>query len=253
MRHTTMTVYDATGRTYALTRRPDPRIADAIDAALHGMATVLNVGAGTGSYEPSRTVLAVEPSRVMIAQRPDDAAPAVRATAEHLPARTDSVDAALAVLTIHHWTGLERGLAEMARVARRRIAILTWDHAVFRRFWLVRDYLPAAAETDARLAVSLDRLTAVLKKPAVQPIPVPHDCVDGFGGAYWRRPEAYLDETVRAGMSMLALTPEPLLRQGLAWLRRDLATGAWHTRYADLSERSSLDLGYRLVTVDLAN
>ncbi|MEU7141757.1 class I SAM-dependent methyltransferase [Nocardia sp. NPDC046473] len=246
-----MTVYDATGRTYVLTRQPDPRIAVTIDAALRGMDTVVNIGAGTGSYEPSRTVLAVEPSQVMVAQRPAGAAPAVRATAERLPVRTGSVDAALAVLTIHHWTDLERGIAEMMRVARRRIAILTWDHAVFRQFWLVRDYLPAAAETDAKLAVSLDGLTALLKDPVVQPIPVPHDCRDGFGGAYWRRPEAYLDETVQAGMSMLALTPKPLLQEGLSRLREDLATGAWHTRYAGLLDQSHLDLGYRLVTADL--
>lgn len=246
-----MTVYDATGRTYSLTRQPDSRIADAIDGALYGMDTVVNIGAGTGSYEPRRTVLAIEPSQVMIAQRPAGAASAVRATAENLPVRTDSVDAALAVLTIHHWTDLERGIAEMTRVARRRIVILTWDHAVFRRFWLVRDYLPAAAETDAKLAVSLTDLTALLKDPVIQPIPVPHDCVDGFGGAYWRRPEAYLDETVQAGMSMLALTPKAALQEGLSRLREDLDTGAWRTRYPDLLDRSHLDLGYRLVTADL--
>ncbi|MFC9438026.1 class I SAM-dependent methyltransferase [Nocardia sp. NPDC057030] len=246
-----MTVYDATGRTYSVTRQADPRIADVIAGALRGMRTVVNIGAGTGSYEPSRTVLAVEPSRVMIAQRPVGAAPAVRATAERLPLRTDSVDAALAVLTVHHWTDLECGIAEMTRVARRRVAILTWDHAVYRQFWLVRDYLPAAAETDGRLSVALSRLTGLLKDPQIQPIPVPHDCVDGFGGAYWRRPEAYLDETVRAGMSMLALTPKPLLLPGLSRLRQDLVTGEWHSRYADLVDRPHLDLGYRLVTADL--
>ncbi|MFE9581625.1 class I SAM-dependent methyltransferase [Nocardia sp. NPDC006044] len=246
-----MTVYDTTGRTYSRTRHPDPRITNTIATALRGMRTIVNIGAGTGSYEPSRTVLAVEPSLVMIAQRPVSAAPAVRATAEHLPLRTDSVDAALAVLTIHHWTDLERGIAEMTRVARHRVAILTWDHQVYRQFWLVRDYLPAAADTDGKLAVALPRLTALLKNAEIQPIPVPHDCVDGFGGAYWRRPEAYLDETVQAGMSMLALTPKPLLRPGLSRLRQDLATGEWHSRYADLLDRPELDLGYRLVTADL--
>ncbi|WP_338757736.1 methyltransferase domain-containing protein [Nocardia vulneris] len=246
-----MTVYDTTGRTYAATRQPDPRIAAAINASLAGMASIVNIGAGTGSYEPGGTVLAVEPSRVMIAQRPSGAAAAVRAAAEQLPIRTGAVDAALAVLTIHHWTDLERGIAEMIRVARRRIVILTWDHSVFRQFWLVRDYLPAAAATDARLAVPLARLTAQLENFVVQPVPVPHDCVDGFGGAYWRRPEAYLDETVRAGISMLALTPEPQLRAGLSRLRRDLTDGSWSARYADLLDRPHLDLGYRLVTADL--
>ncbi|WP_378741566.1 class I SAM-dependent methyltransferase [Nocardia brasiliensis] len=224
-----------------------------IDGALRGMETVLNVGAGTGSYEPDRTVLAVEPSQVMIGQRPSGAAPAVRATAEHLPVRDGSVDAALAVLTIHHWSDLAGGIAEMTRVARRRIVILTWDHAVFREFWLVRDYLPAAAATDAKLAVPLESLSALLKNPEIQPVPVPHDCVDGFGGAYWRRPEAYLDETVRAGMSMLALTAKHLLQPGLSRLQLDLESGAWAVRYADLTDRPSLDLGYRLVTADLAS
>lgn len=247
-----MTVYDTTGRTYAATRQPDPRIAAAIDASLADMASIVNIGAGTGSYEPGGTVLAVEPSRVMIDQRPGGAAAAVRATAEQLPVRTGAVDAALAVLTVHHWADLERGVAEMIRVARRRIVILTWDHSVFRQFWLIREYLPAAAETDARLAVPLNRLTAQLENSAVQPIPVPHDCVDGFGGAYWRRPEAYLDETVRAGISMLALTPEPQLREGLSRLRRDLADGSWSARHADLLDRPHRDLGYRLVVADLS-
>lgn len=245
-----MTVYDTTGRTYATTRRPDPRIAAPIARALDGMDSIVNIGAGTGSSEPSGTVLAVEPSRVMIDQRPAGAAQAVRASAEHLPIRTGAVDAALAVLTVHHWRDLERGIAEMLRISRRRIVILTWDHAVFRNFWLVRDYLPAAADTDARLAVPLARLTDRLENAEIQPIPVPHDCLDGFGGAYWRRPGAYLDETVRAGMSMLALTPKPRLREGLSRLRQDLADGTWATRYADLQTRTHLDLGYRLITAN---
>lgn len=135
----------------------------------------------------------------------------------------------------------------MLRIARRRIAILTWDHSVFRNFWLLRDYLPAAAHTDARLAVPLTRLTALLGEVKIIPVPVPHDCTDGFGGAYWRRPQAYLDPTVQAGMSMLALTPQPVLREGLTRLRADLATGAWASTNADLLEKSTLDLGYRLL------
>ncbi|MFG1795873.1 class I SAM-dependent methyltransferase [Nocardia sp. NPDC049149] len=248
-----MTVYDTTGRTYATTRQPDPRIAAAIVAALDGMESIVNIGAGTGSYEPAGTVLAVEPSGVMIAQRPVGSAPAVRATAEQLPVRTRAADAALAVLTVHHWTDLERGIAEMIRIARRRIVILTWDHTVYRQFWLVRDYLPAAADTDARLAVPLDRLTALTENSEIQTIPVPHDCVDGFGGAFWRRPDAYLDETVQAGMSMLALTPKPLLQEGLSRLRSDLETGTWTARYADILDQPHLDLGYRLITADLAD
>ncbi|WP_062981656.1 class I SAM-dependent methyltransferase [Nocardia anaemiae] len=246
-----MTLYDHTGRTYTRTRQPDPRFAAVVDDAVRGMESIANVGAGSGSYEPTGTVIAVEPSEVMIAQRPPDAAPAVRAVAEQLPIPTDAVDAALAILTVHHWTDLDRGIAELKRIARRRIVILTWDHTVCREFWLLRDYLPAAAETDARLAVALPRLTGLLGDASITPIPVPHDCVDGFGGAYWRRPEAYLDETVRAGMSMLAMTPAALLRDGLNRLRADLTTDRWAARQADLLGKSHLDLGYRLVTAEL--
>lgn len=246
-----MTLYDHTGRTYTRTRQPDPRFAAVVDDAVRGMESIADVGAGSGSYEPTGTVIAVEPSQVMIAQRPPTAAPAVKAVAEQLPIRTDAVDAALAVLTVHHWTDLDRGIAELKRIARRRIIILTWEHTVFREFWLVRDYLPAAAETDARLAVALPRLTALLGEVSITSIPIPHDCVDGFGGAYWRRPEAYLDETVRAGMSMLALTPAALLQDGLNRLHDDLTTDRWARRNAELLGKSHLDLGYRLLTAEL--
>ena len=242
--------YDRAGRTYSLTRQPDPRIRAVIEQALHGMATVANIGAGTGSYEPSNTVVAVEPSHVMITQRRAEAAPAVRAVAEHLPIGTDAVDAAIALLTVHHWSDLDAGVAEMIRVARRRVVILTWDDTVFRQFWLLREYLPAAAETDARLAVPITKLVSLLGTVSIQTVPVPHDCVDGFGGAYWRRPQAYLDETVRAGISMFALTPKPLLAKGLERLRAELTNGAWARRHADLLDVPQLDLGYRLLVSD---
>ncbi|MGY4098210.1 class I SAM-dependent methyltransferase [Nocardia sp. R16R-3T] len=246
-----MALYDHTGQSYARTRQPDPRIAAVVDDAVRGMDSVANIGAGSGSYEPTGTVIAIEPSEVMIEQRPPGAAPAVQAVAEQLPMHTDAVDAALAILTVHHWTDLDRGIAEMKRIARRRIVILTWDHTVYREFWLVRDYLPAAGDTDARLAVAPARLADLLGDISIIPIPVPHDCVDGFGGAYWRRPEAYLDETVRAGMSMLAMTPAALLRDGLSRLRDDLATGVWARRHGELLGESRLDLGYRLVIAEL--
>jgi SAM-dependent methyltransferase len=244
--------YDRAGRTYSLTRQPDPRVCAAIEQALHGMATVANIGAGTGSYEPSNTVVAVEPSTVMIRQRLDGAAPVVRAVAEQLPIRANAVDATLAVQTIHHWSDVEAGVAEMIRVARRRIVILTWDHDVFREFWLLRDYLPAAEQVAMQLAVPMTKLLSLLRNAAVQTVPIPHDCADGFGGAYWRRPAAYLDAEVRAGISMLALTAEPLLREGLSRLEADLATGAWTDRHSDLLDKPQLDLGYRLVVSDLA-
>ena len=244
-----MTRYDQTGITYSQTRRPDSRIAAAIDRALVDVVSVANIGAGTGSYEPAQTIAAVEPSRVMIRQRPTGTAPAVQATAEALPLQTGAVEAALAVLTVHHWTDLAAGVTEMLRVARRRVIILTWDHKLIQNFWLLRDYVPAAAETDGRLAVPIDDLVSLLGRDTVSvvTVPVPHDCVDGFGGAYWRRPHAYLDDTVQRGMSLFSMTPKDQVEEGLTRLRVDLSTGEWQRRYADLLDKPELDLGYRLL------
>ncbi|HEY1838854.1 MAG TPA: methyltransferase domain-containing protein [Mycobacterium sp.] len=244
--------YDRAGRTYSATRQADPRIGTLVDGALRGMAAVANIGAGTGSYEPSNTVVAVEPSTVMIRQRSDGAAPVVRAVAEHLPLSANAVDAALAVLTVHHWSDVDAGIAEMIRVARRRIVILTWDHNVFRQFWLLREYLPAAAEMDLRLAVPVTKLLSLLGDASVQTVPIPYDCADGFGGAYWRRPHAYLNAEVRAGISMFALMTERQLREGLSRLDADLATGGWADRHSDLIDKPQLDLGYRLIVSDLS-
>ena len=213
--------------------------------------TVANIGAGAGSYEPARTVVAVEPSRVMIAQRPPGSAPVVQAVAERLPIRPNAVDAALAVLTVHHWGDLVRGVAEMRRIARRRVVVLTWDDNLFQRFWLVNEYLPAAAQTNADLAVPIAKLVSLLGDPRIIPVPVPHDCVDGFGGAYWRRPHAYLDPAVQAGMSMFALTPKAELQQGLSRLRADIDNGAWDRQHDDLLDKEQLDLGYRLLVAEL--
>ncbi|WP_019064030.1 methyltransferase domain-containing protein [Streptomyces prunicolor] len=246
-----MAVYDTLGTTYARTRRPDTRIAARIHAALGDATDVINVGAGTGSYEPARTILAVEPSRIMLAQRPHGAAPAVCAVAERLPLRDDAADAVMALLTVHHWSDLAAGIAELRRVARRRVLVLTWDQQVYReRFWLVRDYLPQAAAHDDTRAVATERLAALLGGARVETVPVPHDCTDGFGAAYWRRPDAYLDPQVRAGISMLAQTGEDALAPGLAALADDLTSGRWHARYADLLARDTVDVGYRLLVAD---
>lgn len=245
--------YDRTGITYAQTRRPDPRIAAMINQAIGDEGLVANIGAGTGSYEPAQTVVAVEPSRVMIEQRPPGSAPAVRAIAEALPLRTGAVDSALAVFTVHHWSDLAAGIAEVVRVARRRVVILTWDPDVIRDFWLLSEYFPAAAETDARLAVSINALIDLLghERVSTLSVPVPHDCMDGFGGAYWRRPEAYLDNTIRQGMSLFAMTPNHEVHKGLSRLRADLTSGAWGERHPDLLAMTDLDVGYRLLIADL--
>ncbi|KOU73244.1 MerR family transcriptional regulator [Streptomyces sp. MMG1533] len=247
-----MAIYDTLGATYGRTRRPDPRIAAQIHTALGNAADVVNVGAGTGSYEPPRTLLAIEPSDVMLAQRPPRSAPAVRAVAEHLPLRDNAADAVMALLTIHHWTDLASGIAELRRVARRRIVILTWNQRIFsEQFWLVRDYLPQAAAFDDTRAVPIEQLVALLGGARQEPVPIPYDCTDGFGAAYWRRPHAYLDPQVRAGISMLAQTPADALAPGLAALTDDLATGRWHHHHADLLALDSIDVGYRLLVTDL--
>jgi SAM-dependent methyltransferase len=240
-------IYDEIGRTYASTRRPDRRIEAAIRSALGDAASVVNVGAGTGSYEPPQTVLAVEPSAAMIAQRPEGAAPAVQAAAERIPLPDGACDAALAVLTIHHWADPARGVSEMRRVARR-VVIHTWDPDFAEAFWLVRDYLPESAAFDRRRMPSIEQVREWMGGAEVTVVPVPHDCVDGFFAAFWRRPEAYLDARVRAGISNLSQLGAPVDR-AVAALRADLESGAWRERNSDLLDLDELDLGYRLLSV----
>jgi SAM-dependent methyltransferase len=240
------TIYDRIGRRYAQRRRPDPRIAARIARALGDARTVVNVGAGAGSYEPEdRHVVAVEPSEVMIAQRPREAAPVVRAVAEALPFSNNQFDAALAVLTVHHWTDPKRGVAELRRVARRQV-IFTWDPAHLAPFWFTRDYLPDAVALDAGFT-TLRATVALLGAATVEPIPVPHDCHDGFFAAYWRRPEAYLDPDVRAGISGFGILDENVVEHGLKLLADDLESGEWYRRNDHLLGLDELDLGYRLV------
>lgn len=239
-----MPLYDRIGTGYSAQRRTDPRIAARIDAALGDARTVINVGAGAGSYEPAgREVIAVEPSGEMIAQRPAGAAPAVQASAEHLPFPTDAFDAAMAVLTVHHWADVGRGLREMRRVARERVVILTFDPA-HPGSWL-GDYLPGLRELDARQMPPIDAYTRWLGDVMVSPIPIPHDCLDGFLYAFWRRPEAYLDPAVRTGSSSFRLLAG--LDGGLRRLADDLASGAWDSRHGDLRELEEYDAGYRLI------
>jgi SAM-dependent methyltransferase len=245
-----MITYDTIGVTYTATRRPDPRVGAQIRAALGDARSVINVGAGAGAYEPPQTVLAVEPSPVMISQRPAGSAPAVQARAEALPVADAAADAAMALLTVHHWADLEAGVAELRRVARRRVVVFTWDQRVTRKFWLVREYLPEAAAFDDARTPPVEQLAALLGGARIEPVPIPHDCRDGFGTAYWRRPQAYLDPVVRAGMSVLAQPGDAALAAGLRRLESDLAAGAWHERHRDLLEQDSFDGGYRLLIAD---
>jgi SAM-dependent methyltransferase len=245
----TTPLYDQLGRGYADKRRPDPRIAARLEAALGDAGSVVNVGAGAGSYEPrGRPVVAVEPSPVMIAQRAPAAAPAVQAVAEHLPFPDDSFDAALAVLTVHHWSDSSRGLAELRRVAPRQI-VLTWDPNFLASFWFTRDYLPEAEELDKGFA-DFDTTLAALHPTRIEKVPVPHDCHDGFDAAYWRRPAAYLDPAVRAAISGFSLLDADVTEPALEHLAADLESGAWLQRNAALIELDELDLGYRLVIAE---
>jgi SAM-dependent methyltransferase len=240
-------LYDHIGRSYVATRAEDPRIAAAIHEALGDARTVLNVGAGAGSYEPrNRTVVAVEPSAVMRAQRPPGAAPCIDARAEALPFADRSFDAAMAVLSDHHWRDRLRGLRELRRVARRAV-VFQWSPESAREFWLTRDYLPSFPGPQA---VSLSETESALGATRIVPVPIPHDCRDGFLMAYWRRPEAYLDPEVRANISVFSVLPAGEVEQMLANLRGDLESGAWARRNADLLERDAVDFGYRVLIAE---
>lgn len=238
--------YDTIGLNYADLRRPDPRIAEAIGAALGPARTVLNVGAGTGSYEPAdRDVTAVEPSIEMIRKRSPWAARVLQASAGNLPFEDDAFDAAMAVLTIHHWPDKEAGLREMRRVTRGRMVLLTFDPS--HRPWLT-DYFPELAALDEAQMPAMADYARWLGAVRVTPLLVPHDCKDGFLYAYWRRPAAYLDARIRSGSSSFWTIGE--VEAGLRRLSHDLETGEWDRRYAGLRTREAYDAGYRLVIAD---
>lgn len=245
--------YDRIGSSYGATRRPEPRIAALIDDALADARSVVNVGAGTGTYEPAnREVVAVEPSETMIAQRPRGSAPVIQASAEELPHADDSFDAALAVNTVHHWADLRAGLRELRRVAHKRVVIFLRDPRSGERFWLVEDYLPALDPLE-RMSEILQTLEHELPPTLVVPVPLPRDCVDGLFSAYWGRPEMYLDADIRRNISNFALAEEEDLGDGLARLRADLESGAWDRRYGHLRSLPELDLGHRLLIAEFGS
>jgi SAM-dependent methyltransferase len=240
--------YDSIGQRYAEARRADPRIAAQILAALGDARTVVNVGAGTGNYEPTdRPVAAVEPSLTMIGQRPPGSAPAVQGVAEHLPFPDRAFDAALATLTVHHWSDQAAGLSELRRVADRQV-VFAFDRTLNATYWLVDDYFPEYRALESEQAAPTpEEIGQHLDVRRVEVIPVPADCTDGFGGAYWQRPEAHLDPTVRAGMSWLAQLAPAVVERNVARLADELADGRWEHKYGHLRALDSIDLGYRLV------
>ena len=228
-------------------------MAEPIWQALGDARSVVNVGAGTGSYEPrDRHVMAVEPSAVMIAQRPRGAAPAVQAVAEQLPFADNSFDAVMAILTLHHWDDLAAGLAEMMRVARRRVVIVTFDFEVANDQWIVRDYLPEAVTSNARWIPSIGRVLDELPTATVQPMLVPRDCTDRMFATLWGRPEQHLDPRVRDATSIWHQLPPQAAARALGKLRRDLASGAWDERYGHLRKAPTWDVGLRLIRAELA-
>jgi SAM-dependent methyltransferase len=240
-------LYDSIGAGYTATRRTDPRIAAQVWAALDDARSVLNVGAGTGSYEPSdRSVVAVEPSSLMRSMRDQRAAPCIAGSAERLPFADQSFDAAMAFSTIHHWADPLAGLREMQRVARR-VVVFAFDTSEAAQFWLTRDYLPeVTALRGCKVLASLTELATAIDARAER-VPIPWDCVDGFYEAYWRRPEAYLDEKVRRGISVWAAVGEDVEARAVHSLRDDLVSGQWAKRNRDLIGLDEADFGARLL------
>lgn len=242
--------YDTIGRRYAKTRREDPRLRDRIFSALAESRSVVNVGAGAGSYEPrDRRVIAIEPSGVMVAQRPAGLAPAILGTAAPLPLRDDSVDAAMAILTIHHWDDqLEPGVRELRRVARGPVVIVTYDPCVSAQMWLMRDYFPEAATLDHATFPTLDRLSAWLGSHVeVETIPCPRDTPDWSLGSFWAHPERVLDESARSATSAFARMESAVVNRVVAEVDRDLRNGAWDQRHGQLRSLAEFDVGMRLV------
>lgn len=240
-----MSNYDKIGENYSRYRRPDSRLSQAILTALGNAQKVVNVGAGAGSYEPrDRDVVAVEPSSEMIRQRANNAAPAFCASAEQLPFVDGTFDAAMAILSLHHWADWQAGLREMRRVSRDRVILLTWE-PTHPGFWLVQDYFPDILDCDRQIFPTITAIEAILGEIDVHTVPIPHDCVDGFLGAYWRRPSAYLDAGVRSAIStfsrLTTITPQ------LDRLRADLESGNWVAKNAEILGLDQLDIGYRLV------
>jgi SAM-dependent methyltransferase len=245
--------YDRIGVSYSDIRRADPRIETAIWSAIGDAQTVLNIGAGAGSYEPvDREVIAVEPSPVMIAQRPPDCAPAIQGVAESIPLEDKSVDATMGVFTMQHWDDIDRGLTEVLRVTRQRLVFLTLDLDVTEQMWLCRDYLPEIIEHDRKAFPTIPHLQAVLPNVQAETIPVPNDCTDGFLVALWSRPEAHLDPNFRRSSSTWHRLSPAVIETGLNRLRQDLDSGEWDRRYGHLRTLETLDVGLRLVKAEIS-
>jgi SAM-dependent methyltransferase len=242
-----LAIYDRIGVGYGGGRKADPRWQAAINRVIGSAQTVLNVGAGTGSYEPEdRRVIALEPSVVMLSQRPPLSAPAIQGKAENLPFNDAAVHVALAISTLHHWEDWRAGIKEMRRVASR-VVVLHFDPVVHDDFWLVSEYLPELTDvwrttpTPAQIAAEIGPGTSI------EELPVPWDCVDGFLSAFWRRPAAYLEPEVRRCMSGLQALEQSVVDCAMAELEADLQSGRWQSRQQALLRRREFDGGWRLI------
>ena len=240
--------YESHGAGYALQRRADPRIAARLHEALGDAATVINVGAGAGSYEPEdRYVVAVEPSPAMRAQRPPSRVPAIDSAAERLPFDDDCFDAAMATITVHQWSDKSRGLRELQRVTRGPIAILTFDPDALERFWLA-EYAPELISAEKKRYPEIAWLTSLLGGSCeVHSIAVASDCTDGFTEAYFSRPERLLEDNVRRAQSAWGFVEPAAEQRAVTRLREDLASGAWDQRYGELREQPEFDGSLRLI------
>jgi SAM-dependent methyltransferase len=240
--------YEAAGSGYSLRRKADPRIEALVHAAFGAAHSVVNVGAGAGSYEPPTIdVVAVEPSATMRSQRPADRGPAIDAVAEALPFADRSFDAAVALVTIHQWPDPEQGLRELRRVSRARVVVMTFDRDALDRFWLAH-YAPELVEAERSRYPAIDRVCAVLGgSAAVTSVPIPIDCTDGFTEAYYARPEQFLLPDVRASQSAWGFVPTGVEARAVAQLRADIESGAWDQRYGHLRNRPTFDGSLRLI------
>jgi SAM-dependent methyltransferase len=242
--------YDIIGRGYSRTRREDPLFRALIHAALGNARTVVNVGAGSGAYEPSDLhVIAVEPSDVMAAQRSRDLAPAIRASASSIPLRDGSVDAAMAILSVHHWDEQrEQGVRELRRVARGAVIILTYDASISGAMWLMADYLPEVARLDLQIFPPPQQLEGWLGGDVrIDTVPIPRDTPDWMLGSFWAHPERVLDASARAATSGFARMPSHVVDRVVSEVSRDLASGLWDHRHGHLRTLDALDVGLRLI------
>jgi SAM-dependent methyltransferase len=240
-----MATYDRIGVGYHEVRQPDLRLAALIGEALDGARTVANIGAGTGSYEPAKmNVTAVDPSRVMLDQHPGRRK--VLAGAEGLPFQDGAFDAAMAIMTIHHWPDLHRGLSELRRVARRQV-VFTWDPQHLVELWLIGEYLPEIRRLEHARFTALSEVIQALDAHTVVPFAIPHDFTDGFQIAFWRRPQFYLDPMIRRASSTFGHISPVIVEEALARLRADLESGVWRHRHAHLLDQEAVDYGYRLI------